>query len=87
MATRILEFLVDTVPFEIGDTVECRTAGVIFDGIGVIDDISMEPQHFGTPVYPSFHVKLTEKAYPEAPDELWYMEMQLSLVKRGSDVD
>jgi len=79
-ATRLLDFLMRTVPFQVGDKVECRTAGVLFDGIGTIDEVSIEPVNFGTPVYPSFHVVIETKAYPEAPDQLWYLEAQLKKV-------
>lgn len=78
--SRIMEYLAVTVPFEVGDRVECRTAGALYDGIGTVDEISTELENFGTPVYPSFHVKLEEKAYPEAPDELWYTEVCLTKV-------
>lgn len=74
---RMLSYLLLTVPFRIGDRVECRTAGVLFDGVGVVDDVSFDLEHFATPVYPSFHVVITDKAYKEAPDDLWYCEKQL----------
>ena len=73
-------FLDATIPFQVGDRVECRTAGALYDGIGTIDQVSKELENYGTPVYPSFHVVIDEKAYPEAPDELWYMEQQLTKV-------
>jgi hypothetical protein len=76
----MVDFIEATCPFAVGDRVECRTAGVLFDGVGTIDEISTELKNFGTPVYPSFHVVLEEKAYPEAPDELWYQEPQLKKV-------
>lgn len=76
----ILAFLAFTIPFAVGDRVECRTAGALYDGIGVIDEVSMELEKFGTPVYPSFHVVIEEKAYPEAPDALWYHEGCLTKV-------
>jgi hypothetical protein len=79
--TRIMDYLLRTIPFRVGDRVEARTAAVIFDGIGTIAEISIEPEKFGTPVYPSFRVVIEEKAYPEAPDERWYMEAQLKKVK------
>lgn len=79
-ASRIVEYLMLTIPFKIGDRVECRTAGALYDGIGVIDEISIEPEKFGTPVFPSFHVIIDEKAYPECPDSIWYMETQLKKV-------
>lgn len=77
----ILDYLSATVPFQLGDRVECRTAGALYDGVGVIDEVSTELAKFGTPVHPSFHVRIIEKAYPEAPDELWYMENQLQKVE------
>jgi hypothetical protein len=75
-------YLMATIPFGVGDKVECRTAGVLYDGIGVIDEVSFEPEKYGTPVYPSFHVRIEEKAYPEAPDALWYPETCLKLVEQ-----
>lgn len=80
----LLDYLAATVPFAVGDRVEARTAGALFDGIGVIDNISMSLEHFGTPVYPAFHVKIIEKAYDEAPDELWYTESCLQRVEEPS---
>jgi hypothetical protein len=79
--TRILEYLMLTIPFKVGDKVHCYTAGVLYDGIGTIDDISIEPEKFGTPVYPSFHVVINEKAYPECPDSVYYMESQLRKIE------
>lgn len=73
-----------TIPFHVGDRVECRTAGVLYDGVGTIDAVSKELENYGTPVYPSFHVVISEKAYPDAPDDLWYLERQLTLVEAGS---
>lgn len=77
---RLLDFLMHTIPFKAGDKVEARTAGALFDGVGVIEEVSFDPRNWGTPVYPSFRVRIQEKAYPEAPDERWYMEAQLKLV-------
>jgi hypothetical protein len=77
---RIIDYLVRTVPFKVGDRVECRTAEVLYDGIGTIDEVSMEIEKFGTPFHPAFHVVIEEKAYPEAPDDVWYMERQLKKV-------
>lgn len=73
-AFRMFEFLMATIPFGVGDRVECRTAGALYDGVGVIDQVSMDPKDYGTPVYPSFHVKIEDKAYEGAPDSLWYTE-------------
>lgn len=78
--TRALGYLLATIPFGVGDRVEARTAGVLLDGVGVIDQISVEPENFGTPAHPAFHVVIEEKAYPEAPNALWYMEKQLRKV-------
>ncbi len=80
-ASRIVEYLMLTIPFSVGDRVECRTAGVLFDGIGTIREISIEPENFGTPAYPSFRVDIDDKAYEGVPDSVWYMESQLTLVK------
>jgi hypothetical protein len=79
-ASRIVGYLMATLPFAVGDRVEARTAGVLLDGVGTIDEISVDPQDFGTPAHPSFHVVIDQPAYPEAPDALWYMEKQLRKV-------
>lgn len=78
--SRLLEFLMITIPYRVGDQVRCYTAGALYDGIGVIDEVSFDLEKFGTPVHPSFHVTITEKAYDEAPDELWYTERCLKSV-------
>lgn len=83
-ASLALEYLLLTIPFDVGDRVECRTAGALFDGVGVIDEVSVEPENFGTPAYPSFHVIIEDKAYPEAPDSLWYTETCLKRVSESS---
>lgn len=75
-----LQYLMLTIPFKVGDKVRAKTAGVIYDGIGTIDEISIDPETFGTPVYPSFHVVFDDKAYPEVPDSVWYCERQLERV-------
>jgi hypothetical protein len=91
-ASRIIEYLMLTIPFKVGDRVECRTAGVLLDGVGNIDEISIEPEKFGTPAYPSFNVVIDDPAYPEAPKSCWYMETQLTKVddmsvkKYGDDI-
>lgn len=79
-APRMLAFLALTIPFHVGDRVECRTAGALYDGVGVVEEISTDPATFGTPVYPAFHVRIQDKAYEEAPDDRWYMETQLKKV-------
>lgn len=78
------DYLWETIPFHIGDRVECRTAGVLYDGIGTIDRISIDPATFGTPVFPAFHVVIDKKAYPECPDSVWYLEKQLRRVSEKS---
>lgn len=75
-----LLILAATIPFDVGDRVEARTAGVLYEGIGVIDEISTDIKNWGTPVYPSFHVVFEKKAYPEVPDAVWFMETQLRKV-------
>ncbi len=74
----LLDFLAATIPFKVGDRVECRTAGRLYDGIGTVEEVSFDPAKYGTPVYPSFRVAITEKAYPTAPDEIWYTEKCLT---------
>jgi len=73
-------FLLLTIPFKVGDRVEARTAGTLFDGVGVVEDVSISLEHGGTPVYPTFHVKLDDKAYDDAPDDAWYTEVCLQKV-------
>lgn len=77
---RMLEHLTFSIPYQVGQRVRCYTAATLYDGIGTIDEISIEPEKYGTPVYPSFHVTLTQKAYPEAPDSLYYTEACLKPV-------
>lgn len=77
-----IEYLQATVPFAVGDLVECRTAGVLYDGVGVIIDVSTDLRVGGTPVYPAFQVEMKEKAYDEVPDTLWYLEVCLKKVKQ-----
>lgn len=67
-------------PFEEGDRVECRTAGQVYDGVGVVAQVSMDPADLATPVCPMFRVIMEEKAYPEMTDEGWYSGICLSKV-------
>ena len=69
-----------------GDIVEARTAALIYDGIGMVEEMSMELKNGGTPVYPSFRVRITEKAHDEAPDEAWYTEVCLRKVEQPQEV-
>lgn len=68
-------------PFKAGDKVECRTGAIILDGVGIVQEMSISLEHGGTPIYPTFRVTITDKAYPEAPDEAWYTEVCLTPVK------
>lgn len=75
-----LLFIALTNPFKVGDRVEARTAGQVYDGIGTVDDISTQIINGGTPVYPSFHVVLETKEHDLAPDDAWYTEICLRKV-------
>lgn len=75
-----LIFLEVTCPFKVGDKVEARTAGEVFDGVGVVQEISTELRNGGTRVYPSFRVKLETKEHDLAPDEAFYTEICLRKV-------
>src|ERR1700757_3203506 len=69
--------LLATVPFHKGDRVECRTEGHIYDGVGVVQEVSFLPKDGGSPVFPAFRVQLEERSQdlPEdCPSELWYLE-------------
>ena len=75
-------------PFRPGDVVECRTGAILFDGVGTVQEMSISLEHGATPIYPTFRVTLTEKAYDDAPDEAWYTEVCLrsvSAVAAGGD--
>jgi hypothetical protein len=74
-----LLYLMYTIPFKVGDRVECRTAGYLYDGIGTVQEVSLDPANGGTPVYPAFRVQLEEKAENYLPDDLWYVENCLTL--------
>lgn len=76
-------------PFAPGDVVECRRAAQVYEGIGVVREMSMDPEHAATPLYPMFRVELTDKANDDCPDEAWYAEVSLTKVKQeqGAGVD
>jgi hypothetical protein len=78
---RIITYLVATIPFQVGDRVQCRTAGVLYDGVGTVREVSISPEHFGTPAHPSFRVEIDEPAYDGVPAEVWYCEKQLRKVQ------
>jgi hypothetical protein len=73
-------FLVDSIPFHVGERVECRTGAVWRDGVGVIDEIDYAFKHGGTPVYPTFHVVIDEPVNEDSPSEAWYTEVCLQRV-------
>lgn len=75
-----LLFLEATTPFRVGDKVEARTAGEIFDGVGEVLEISTDLKHGGTKVYPSFLVRLDIRAHEMAPDQAYYTEICLKKV-------
>lgn len=67
-------------PFDVGDKVECRTGAQVYDGIGVVAEVSTDPKDLATPIVPMFRVVIEEKSYPEVPDEVWYSGICLSKV-------
>ncbi len=73
-------FMTVTIPFHKGDRVSCRTGGVLYDGIGVVEEISTDLKDGGTWVHPAFRVRFEKKAYDTVPDELWYTESCLEKV-------
>lgn len=74
-----LAYLVQTVPFNVGDKVECRTAGELYDGDGEVVEVSMDSENGGgSLVYPTFRVALEDKVIDTLPDSLWYSEICLS---------
>lgn len=73
-------FMMLTIPFQIGDRVECRTGGQLYDGDGVVEDISTDLKDGGTWVHPAFLVRFTRKEYDTVPDTLWYTESCLKKV-------
>ena len=75
-----MAFMALTTPFQVGDRVECRTGGELYDGVGVVEDISTDLKDGGTWVHPAFRVRFTEKAYDTVPDLQWYTEVCLTKV-------
>jgi hypothetical protein len=76
-----VEWLLAGLPFQVGDKVHCTSGGVVYDGIGHIAEISVDPKDLASPVVPMFRVEMDEKAYPEMPDEMWYPELLLKKVE------
>ena len=79
-----LLFIALTTPFKVGDRVEARTAGEIFDGVGTVTDMFTDLEHGGTLVYPTWRVVIDEPAYEGAPEEALYTEICLKKVKVDS---
>jgi hypothetical protein len=81
-------FLDLTLPFKVGDKVLARQVMACdgreiefrIEGTGQVIEVSTDLAHGGTPVYPTFCVRIDEKDSDEAPDEAWYCEMNLSKV-------
>lgn len=76
-----LLFLLSSIPFEVGDVVECRTGSILYDGVGVVEEVSFDLVNGGTPSNPSFRVRFTEKSDSKVPDEFWYTEVCLKDVE------
>jgi hypothetical protein len=82
-----MNFMALTVPFKVGDRVECRTGGQLYDGIGVVEEVSTDLKNGGTWVHPSFLVRFEEKAYETVPETLWYTESCLTKVSEKVSAD
>lgn len=80
-------FMMLTIPFQVGDRVECRTGGQLYDGIGTVEEISADLENGGTWVHPAFRVRFEEKAYDTVPDLQWYTESCLKKVDEKVSVD
>lgn len=72
-------------PYKVGDVVECRAAGEVYDGVGTVTEMDMSLAHGGTPVYPTWRVELTTKAHDGVPDEGWYTENCLTRVNQTEE--
>lgn len=72
-------FLAVTVPYEVGDRVECRLAGERYEGTGKIVTVSMDFKDGGTPVMPIFHVVFDEPGRGGKTDA-WMCERDLTKV-------
>lgn len=77
-----LAYLLATIPFQVGERVECRTAGKLYDGIGTVKEIDISWKMGGTPVFPAFRVDLEKKSDDSLPDSLWYTEACLQRVEQ-----
>lgn len=74
-------FLSVTSPFHVGDKVVARQAITTdefrTEGVGTIDEVDTGFRMGGTPVFPTWHVKIEEPAYDGAPEDGWYTEVCL----------
>ena len=70
-----MQFLNEIMPFEIGDRVECRTVGRIYDGIGQIVAVSTDLEQGGTEMSPAYRVRMDHDK-----SELWYTGKCLTLL-------
>lgn len=77
---RAMGFLSSTIPFKVGDRVEARMAGELYDGIGTVTEVCFDLKHGGTPVIPTFKVLIDEPADDDVPEFGWYCENGLTLV-------
>ncbi len=84
---RAMQFLSLTIPFKVGDRVEARTAGEIYDGIGTVTEVHFDLEHGGTPIYPSFRVVIDEPADELAPEQGLYTECCLTLISAAADLE
>jgi hypothetical protein len=72
------------VAFELGERVECRTGGQLYDGIGTLMELSILLDNWGTPVHPVFRVVIDEPVNEQIPHDLWYTEICLTKVGGSS---
>jgi len=67
---------VESSPPEIGDVVECRTVGTIWEGFGEVIAISTKLEHGGTPVAPAYLVLMEDSRL------LWFTPVCLKRMVR-----
>lgn len=71
---RAFIFLYLTVPYRVGDVVEARTAGQLYDGIGTVTGVYFDLEHGGSPIYPAFEVRIDQPAGEDSPADGLYPE-------------
>lgn len=76
----LVSFLYATVPFSEGDKVSVKAVGEIYEGIGVVIEVSFSPEDLASPVVPMFHVVFEDKARDDVPDDSWFPEVCLEAV-------